>query len=118
MHVSVSASVWRNCEWFIKRVIVYLMVIHYMDNFGNARANTCAPTRLRGRVVFIRCRTNPSSAWSCCDSYDDDGDDDDDLMMIIMMKIVMMMRMMMIMKMKMVMVMMVMMLVVIMIMIL
>ena len=35
------------------------MVIHYMDNRGNSRANTCAQTRLRGRVVFIRFRTNP-----------------------------------------------------------
>ena len=39
------------------------MVIHYMDNRGNSRANTCAQTRLRGRVVFIRYRTNPGSAW-------------------------------------------------------
>ena len=35
------------------------MVIHYMDNCGNSRANTCAQTRLCGRVVFIRYRTNP-----------------------------------------------------------
>ena len=35
------------------------MVIHYMDNRGNSRANTCAQTRLRRRVVFIRDRTNP-----------------------------------------------------------
>ena len=34
-----------------------------MDNHGNSRANTCAQTQLRGRVVFIRYRTNPSSAW-------------------------------------------------------
>ena len=45
------------------------MVIHYMDNRGNSRANTCAQTRLRGRVVFIRYRTNPGSAWYCGDSY-------------------------------------------------
>ena len=38
------------------------MVIHYMDNRGNSRANTCAKTRLLGRVVFIRYRTNPASA--------------------------------------------------------
>ena len=37
------------------------MVIHYMDNRGNSRANTCAQTRLHGRVVFIRYRTNPGS---------------------------------------------------------
>ena len=35
------------------------MVIFYMDNCGNSRANTCAQTRLRGRVVFISYRTNP-----------------------------------------------------------
>ena len=35
------------------------MVISYMDNRGNSRANTCAHTRLRGRVVFISYRTNP-----------------------------------------------------------
>jgi hypothetical protein len=32
-----------------------------MDNYGNSIANTCAQTRLRGRVVFIRYRTNPGS---------------------------------------------------------
>ena len=37
------------------------MVTYYMDNCGNSRANTCAQTRLRGRVVFIRYRTNPGS---------------------------------------------------------
>ena len=37
------------------------MVILYMDNRGNSRANTCAQTRLRGRVVFISYRTNPGS---------------------------------------------------------
>ena len=35
------------------------MVIHYMDNCGNSRANTCAQTPLGGMVVFIRFRTNP-----------------------------------------------------------
>ncbi len=35
------------------------MVILYMDNRGNSRANTCAQTQLRGRVVFISYRTNP-----------------------------------------------------------
>ena len=39
-----------------------------MDNCGNSRANTCAQTRLRGRVVFIRYRTNPGFAWYCGDS--------------------------------------------------
>ena len=38
---------------------MYLMVIPYMDNCGNSRANTCTQTRLRGRVVFISYRTNP-----------------------------------------------------------
>ena len=32
-----------------------------MDNHGNSRANTCVLTRLCGRVVFIRYRTNPGS---------------------------------------------------------
>ena len=31
-----------------------------MDNRGNSTANTCTQTRLRGRVVLIRYRTNPS----------------------------------------------------------
>ena len=35
------------------------MVILYMDNCANCRANTCAQTRLLGRVVFISYRTNP-----------------------------------------------------------
>ena len=54
--------------WLIKTIIVYLMVIHYMENFCSSKANTCAQPRLRGRVVFIRYRTNPGSAWSCGDS--------------------------------------------------
>ena len=40
----------------------------YMDNCGNSRANTCIQARLCRRVVFIRSRTNPGSAWSCGDS--------------------------------------------------
>ena len=68
MHVSVYVLVLQNCEWLIKTVIVYLMVILYMDNRGNSRANTCAQTRLCGRVVFISYRTNPGSAWYCGDS--------------------------------------------------
>ena len=51
---------WRNCEWLIKTVIVYLMVTRYMDNCGNSRANTCTKARLLGRVVFIRYRTDPA----------------------------------------------------------
>ena len=35
------------------------MVAYYLDNCGNSRANTCVKTRLHGRVVFIRYRTNP-----------------------------------------------------------
>ena len=34
----------------------------YMDNCGNSRANTCIPTQLLGRVMFIRYRTNAGSA--------------------------------------------------------
>jgi hypothetical protein len=34
-------SIRRNCEWLIKSVIVYLIVLYYMDNRGNSRANTC-----------------------------------------------------------------------------
>ncbi len=40
------------------------MVILYMDNYGNSRANTCAKTRLRGRVALISFRTNPGSPGS------------------------------------------------------
>ena len=53
MHVSVQASIRRNCDWLIKPIIVYLMVASYMDSRGNSRAKTCTQTRLRGRVVFI-----------------------------------------------------------------
>ena len=42
---------------------------YYMDNCGNSRANTWAFTQLRGRVVFIRYRTNTSSAWFLGDSW-------------------------------------------------
>ena len=40
----------------------------YLDDCGNSRANTCAHTQLRGRVVFIRYRTNPGYTWSFGDS--------------------------------------------------
>ena len=36
----------------------------HMDNCGNSRANTCAQTRLRRRVVFVEYRTNPSGRRS------------------------------------------------------
>ena len=52
--LSINKSILWNCEWLIKSVIVYLIVPYYMDNRGNSRANTCAKTRLFGRVVFIR----------------------------------------------------------------
>ena len=35
-----------NCEWLIKSVIVYLIVLYYMDTCGNSRANTCEKSRL------------------------------------------------------------------------
>ena len=38
-----NASIRRNCEWLIKTVIVYLMVIHYMDNRGNCLELIHAP---------------------------------------------------------------------------
>ena len=39
-----------NCEWLIKSVIVYLMVL-YSDNRRNSRANTCAnPDFWKGRI--------------------------------------------------------------------
>ena len=40
------------------------MVTYYLDNRGNSRANTCIQTRLHGRVVFIRYRTNPACGFS------------------------------------------------------
>ena len=35
-----------NYEWLIKSVIIYLIVLTYMDNHGNSRANTCEKSRL------------------------------------------------------------------------
>jgi len=35
-----------------------LITFLYLDNRKNFRANTCTETRLHGRVVFIRYRTN------------------------------------------------------------
>ena len=63
MHVSVYVLVLQNCEWLITTVIVCLTIVLYMDTHSNSRANTCAQTQLLGRVVFIRYRTNPGSAW-------------------------------------------------------
>ncbi len=39
--LSINNFILWNCEWLIKSVIVYLMVLCYMDNCGNSRANTC-----------------------------------------------------------------------------
>ena len=58
--LSINASILWNCEWLIKSVIVYLMVSYYLDNRGNSRANTCTKSRLFGRDVFIRSKTNAS----------------------------------------------------------
>ena len=30
-----------NCEWLIKSVMVYLIVLYYLDTRSNSRANTC-----------------------------------------------------------------------------
>ena len=35
---------------------------HYLDTYGNSRANTCVQTWLLGKAVLIRYRTNPASA--------------------------------------------------------
>jgi len=39
--LSINNFVLWNCEWLIKSVIVYLIIIYYLDNRGNSRANTC-----------------------------------------------------------------------------
>ena len=52
--LSINNFVLWNCEWLIKSVIVYLMVLCYMDNCGNSRANTCNQAPTSGRGVFIR----------------------------------------------------------------
>ena len=36
----------------LKTVIVYFDGIHYMDTFGNSRANTCIQTRLMKGCVY------------------------------------------------------------------
>jgi len=63
--LSINNFVLWNCEWLIKSVIVYLIVPYYLDNRSNSRANTCEKTRLFGRVVFIRYKTNAeqSGLW-------------------------------------------------------
>jgi hypothetical protein len=49
MHVISAVLVRRNCEWLIKTVIVYLVIIYYKDNCSNSRANTCVvPTSWKG----------------------------------------------------------------------
>ena len=40
-----------------------------MDTYGNSIANTCLQTKLYGKVVLVRFRTNSSSTWwsvMCC----------------------------------------------------
>ena len=63
--LSINNSILWNCEWLIKSVTVYLIVPYYLDNRSNSRANTCEKTRLFGRVVFIRYKTNAeqSGLW-------------------------------------------------------
>ena len=49
MHVISAVLERRNCEWLIKTVIVYLVIIYYKDNCSNSRANTCVfPTSRKG----------------------------------------------------------------------
>jgi len=62
--LSINNFILWNCEWLIKSVIVYLIVPYYLDNRSNSRANTCAKTRLFGRVAFIRYKTNIVQQWT------------------------------------------------------
>jgi len=54
--VSINNSILWNCEWLIISVIVYLIVLCYLDNRSNSRANTCINSWLLsgGRDVYIR----------------------------------------------------------------
>jgi len=49
--LSINNFILWNCVQLIISVIIYLMVIYYMDNRGNSRANTCVNSRLtKGRI--------------------------------------------------------------------
>ena len=39
-------SILWNCEWLIISVIVYLIILYYLDNRSNSRANTCVKSWL------------------------------------------------------------------------
>ena len=49
-----------NCEWLIKSVIVYLMILYYLDNRGNSRANTCYKPRPPEGVYLLDKKPMPS----------------------------------------------------------
>ena len=53
MHVSESATLRLICEWLIKTVLVYFVIIRYTDNCGNSRANTCSTTRLFEELYLL-----------------------------------------------------------------
>ena len=59
MHVSESGILRLICEWLIKTALIEIVVAIYTDNCGNSRANTCAATRLIGRVVFMSIEITP-----------------------------------------------------------
>jgi hypothetical protein len=56
--LSINIFIQWNCVQLIISVIIYLMVPYYMDTRSNSRANTCVKSRLLGRDVFIRLKTN------------------------------------------------------------
>ena len=56
--LSINIFIQWNCVQLIISVIIYLMVPYYMDTRSNSRANTCVKSRLFGRDVFIRLKTN------------------------------------------------------------
>ena len=60
--LSINNFVLWNCEWLIKSVIVYLMILYYMDNCGNSRANTCTKARLLEGLYLLD--SKPSWATS------------------------------------------------------
>jgi len=52
-HACLSISiVQRNCRRLIKTVMVYLMVLCYLDNRSNSRANTCTKGRLTKPCIY------------------------------------------------------------------
>ncbi len=64
--LSINHFIRWNCEWLITSVIVYLILLYYLDNRSNSRANTCTKSRLLEGMYLLDTKPSwgqPQSWW-------------------------------------------------------